>query len=65
MDINQRKKWIDGATYEELLRRWRFAPAGSLWFQGEIGVYYAKAMNEKGEEAGSEGRVRASKSVGW
>ena len=65
MDINQMKKWIDNATYEELLYRWRFAPAGSPWFQGEIGIYYEKAMKKKGEEVGSEERVRASKNVGW
>ena len=29
--INEKiKKWIDNATYEQLLSRWRFAPIGDL-----------------------------------
>jgi len=59
------KKWIDEASYEELLSRWRFAQSGSPWFQGEIGEYYAKAMGLKRAEVGDDEAVRASKSVGW
>jgi len=65
MNKEQRKKWIDNATYEELLSRWRFAPAGSPWFQGEIGEYYAKVMEEKRKEVGDAAHVRASKKIGW
>lgn len=59
------KKWIDAASYEELLRKWRFASAGSHWFQGEIGNYYQQTMMKKKEEIGDEAATRASKSVGW
>ena len=51
--INEKmKKWIDNATYEQLLSRWRFAPIGDLMFQGEVGDYYAEVMERKREEVG-------------
>jgi hypothetical protein len=56
------KEWIDNASYEELLTRWRFAPVGSEWFQGECGEYYSKVMNEKKKQCD---HVKASKNVGW
>ena len=34
------KAWIDGASYESLLERWRNAPVGDPAFQGEAGRYY-------------------------
>ncbi len=65
-EINElMKEWIDNATYEELLSRWRFASDGDLIFQGEAGEYYAEVMKKKGEEIGDDARVKASKSVGW
>lgn len=60
----QDKKWIDGATYESLLARWRFAPVGARMFQGETGEYYAMVMAQK-RDADPEGHVRASKNIGW
>ncbi len=60
------KAWIDGATYEQLLRRWRFSPAGGdPIFQGEIGQYYSKVMAQKRDEVGPAEHVRASKTIGW
>ena len=59
------KAWIDEASYEDLLRRWRFAPSGDPIFQGEIGDYYTKVMAKKREEIGSEGHTQASKNIGW
>ena len=58
------KDWIDNASYEDLLQRWRFAPVGSPWFQGETGQYYAKVMKEK-RSADPDEAVRASKHIGW
>jgi hypothetical protein len=58
------KAWIDGASYESLLSRWRNAPVGSPWFQGPIGDYYARVMSER-RNANPEEHVRASKSIGW
>lgn len=59
------KDWIDTASYEELLTKWRFAPSDSPWFQGEVGVYFGKVMSKKKEEVGEAEAVRASKNIGW
>jgi len=59
------KDWLDTASYEELLTKWRFAPTGSPWFQGEVGTYFEKVMRKKKEEVGEEAAVRASKNIGW
>ncbi len=58
------KAKIDAATYEELLRRWRFAPAGTPIFQGESGEYYGKAMAAKRVQDPA-GATAASKRIGW
>lgn len=57
---NKMKTWIDNATYEELLSKWRFATIGDPFFAGEIGDYYAKVMKEK-----RENHVEVSKKIGW
>ena len=67
--------WINQASYEDLLRKWRFEPAGSKWFAGEVGTYYRKKMNERrlAEEValtlmtGETPNVNAiaSKKIGW
>jgi hypothetical protein len=59
------KHWIDHASYEELLERWRNAPVGSPWFRGEVGQYYKEVMGKRREEVGNAEQVRASKSIGW
>ena len=58
------KYWIDNASYEELLYMWRFEPAGSPFFMGEMGDYYASKLDQKREEVGEEEAVRASKRMG-
>ena len=62
MDSNL-KTWIDGATYEQLLEKWRYAPVGSPYFQGDTGDYYAKIMAEKKKEVGQAEAVSASKYI--
>lgn len=57
--------WIDNATYEQLLSKWRGAVSGDLFFQGEIGQYYSKKISEKKSEIGNAAHVAASKSIGW
>lgn len=57
-------KWIDKATYYDLLSRWRFAPAGDPFFTGEVGKHYEKVMRERREEVGNEEHVRISKALG-
>lgn len=59
------KSWISSADYETLLRKWRFAPAGDPYFQGEIGDFYSKTMFAKRDALADEERVRASKNIGW
>ena len=58
------KKWIDNASYLDLLGKWRRAPAGDPFFQGETGQYYTQVMARKKEEVGHEAHVRASKTIG-
>lgn len=57
--------WIDSASYEELLRKWRFAPAGDPFFRNEVGVYYCSVLHRKREEIGPEKHAAVSKRVGW
>ena len=59
------KNWIDNASYEELLRKWRFSPSGSPFFEGEVGDYYKEVMFRKRDEVGNAAHVRASKKIGW
>lgn len=65
MNEQEMKNWIDNASYEELLRKWRFSPTGSAFFQGEMGNYYEVIMARKRKEVGEAEHVRASKSIGW
>lgn len=59
------KARIDGMTYIEMLRLWRFSPiGGNTLFQGETGKYFAKRMREL-RDADPAGAVAASKQVGW
>ena len=60
----EQKEWIDKASFEELLRKWRFEPIGSEWFKGELGRYYAKVMEDKRHES-DHVAVQASKRIGW
>ena len=66
MDLTkENKKYIEDLSYEQLLSRWRFAPLGDCWFQGETGDYWGSAMNRKKEEIGQNKAVSISKSIGW
>ena len=62
----ENKQHIDSLSYEELLRRWRFAPVGDLWFQDATGKYWSERMNElRREPGGDDAHVAASKLIGW
>ena len=66
MDLTEKNKsYIDGLGLEQLLSRWRHAPVGDPWFQGETGKYWGKRMSELREAQGNDAWVSASKSVGW
>ena len=58
----EEKEWVDNASYETLLEKWRFSPVGSPIFAGEKGKYFSKIMFEKKEKSD---HVAASKRVGW
>jgi hypothetical protein len=59
------REWIDQASYEEMLRLWRFAPVGSTLFVGDVGVYFQSKMHAKEAELSPAERVAISKKVGW
>jgi hypothetical protein len=61
----QLKQWIDNATYEQLLSKWRFADIGDCMFQGETGKYYSKILFEKRDQLDHKDQVQASKNIGW
>ena len=65
MTVEEMKTWIDHASYEQLLRKWRFAPIGDLFFQPPVGEYFTNKLVEKREEVGDGEHVRASKTIGW
>jgi hypothetical protein len=55
-------EWIDNASYEDLLRKWRFSPSGNPLFEGEVGKHYKKILAEKRHGCN---HVEISKKVGW
>ena len=59
----EQKDWIDNASYEQLLQRWRFAAAGDSMFRGDTFEHYDRVMREK-RSADPAGHVRASKAIG-
>ena len=59
------KRAIRRMTYEELLRLWRFAPAGDAMFQGENCDYVRDVLGRKRAEIGTSGAIEVSKRVGW
>lgn len=64
MNNQEMKDWIDSASYEQLLRRWRFSPTGDPFFNMDVGPYFEEVMARKRNEDPDE-HVRASKSIGW
>ena len=67
MELSEKNKaYIDGLDYESLLSRWRFAPVGNVWFQGETGKYWGERMGKmRSKPGGNSEHVAASKSIGW
>lgn len=62
---SEQRKWIDNASYVNLLRRWREAPVGDLMFLNDTGRYYEKVLKEKRAEVGNAEHVRVSKAIGF
>ena len=66
MDIKkEHKEYIDNASYEELMKNWRFCQAGDPLFQGDTGYYYMEVMAKKKKELSDHERVSISKRIGW
>ena len=62
----ERKQYIDGLSYIDLLSKWRFAPIGDLLFEGETGEYLKNRMSEMASQpGGNDMHVAASKKLGW
>jgi hypothetical protein len=56
------KAYIDSLDYEELLRKWRFSPLGSEWFQGDTGMYWSQRMATMRPNVD---HVAISQKIGW
>lgn len=65
MNEQEMRVWIENASYQELLYKWRFEPSGSPWFQGDVGVYYHNVLRQRKDSLTPAERVTASKQVGW
>lgn len=62
----ERIAWIEQASYEDLLRKWRREPLGSPWFADEkVFRVFNTAMHKKKAELSPEQQVQASKNIGW
>lgn len=57
--------WIDAATYEDLLRKWRFAKVDDPIFVGKEGKKFRDKLNAKREELTQQEIEEISKRVGW
>jgi hypothetical protein len=56
-------EWIDNASYEELLTKYRFAPLGDPLFIGAMGEYFFEVMERK--KPSPEEHTLISKRIGW
>ena len=52
-------------SYEDLLRKNRFAQIGDPFFQGEVGEYFMNRMKEIRRPIGAAINTAASKKIGW
>jgi len=59
------KNRINDMNYEQMLRKWRFAPIGDPLFQGEAGDYFAERMKFKKLQLTDGEQVQISKEIGW
>jgi hypothetical protein len=64
-EITNYKAIIDRMSYKSMLKRNRFAPAGDLMFQGEVGDYFLKVMHEKEAVLEPGEKTVISKEIGW
>jgi hypothetical protein len=60
----ENKDYIDSLNIEQLLYKWRFAPIGVPWFQGDTGKYWSDKMFNLRNQSNND-YVNALKSIGW
>ena len=65
MTDEEMKQWIAAASYEDLLRKWRFEPAGSNFFSPSVGAYFSDTMVELRNGMSYAEAVEVSKKIGW
>jgi hypothetical protein len=58
-------KAIDDMSFEDMLYHWRFDEPGNTLFQGEIGDYFTKIMQEKQNKLAEGEFTLISKRIGW
>ena len=64
MNENEMIAWIDGASYEDLFRKNRFAPIGDPFFVNDVVFeHFSKAIRRL--RPSSEEYTRISKKIGW
>ena len=65
MTFEERKQWIDALAreFDNMLYRWRYAPAGDPMTHGEAGKYFRSIYDRRKEEIGPEEFTAASKRV--
>jgi len=56
---------FESMTYTDMLRIWRFSPAGNPVLQGESGDIFEKVFFRKKTDIGDNEATRISKLVGW
>lgn len=61
----EQKEWIDNASYEDLLRRWRFGKLGDQMLQGDAGEYFCNRMVSLRNALPNAEVVATSKRIGW
>lgn len=62
---NEQVEWLSNASYEDMLRRNRFAPIGDTMFLGVAGQFFAKQMSSKKNSLTMGEIIAVSKHVGW
>ncbi len=65
MAYEEMKQWVDNATYEMLLLKWRDSPFDDPFFWGEMGEYYLQTIIDKRSEVGEEEHKRVLARLSW
>lgn len=61
----EQKEWIDNASYEELLRKWRYSTFSDPLFRSETGTYFSEALAEYRKTMTTQEKVAISKRIGF